>query len=378
MNMLSNWILRKRVGNGEGDGGTLPRIRFYSWPFSKTQTEKSFDDTVSGLLIAIFLMFAVTFIPIGTSYNIVNDRVNLTKHQQLVSGVSCVSYWTANYLMDFFLALPACLLIWVMVHAFNSETFLGTAQGPFILILLLFSLSIIPFTYLLSSLFKSGDKAQVAIGVSYIILGVFLLMIWHLTDALLPKFWADFLDGFYEIFPTFIMSRSMFNVATISFAEQAGQTVNPYDWDIIGKDLVIMACEAVGYFVLVLLVEYGLLYKNSIEKWWNGSCTMCTGDVLSRFESPTGDDMLDDDVLAEKQRIQNLVEHRELIQERGAGGDRNRTPSNGDRGNVVHDSAAMEIEMEEKDMDRVVMANLNKLYRGGKCCGPQTDSMQYV
>ncbi len=40
------------------------------------------------------------------------------------------------------------------------------------------------------------------------------------------------------------------------------------DWDIAGRDLTIMISEAVGYFILVLIVEYGLLYKTVIAKWW--------------------------------------------------------------------------------------------------------------
>jgi len=126
------------------------------------------------------------------------------------------------------------------------------------------------------------------------------------------------------------------------------------------------------------LVEYGLLYKNSVEKWWNASCKSCSGDIMERIESLKGDDALDSDVLAEKQRIQRLVEHRELIQERGAGGDRHATPSSARNlnGAVTTPSAvnghSIDMDAEEEDMDRVIIANLHKLYGGAKCCGPQT------
>ena len=85
-NMVNNWILRQSASN---TAGTTPWIRFYAWPFAETETEKAFSGQIAGLLISFFMMIALTFIPIGAAYNIVNDRVNLTKHQQLVSGVSC-------------------------------------------------------------------------------------------------------------------------------------------------------------------------------------------------------------------------------------------------------------------------------------------------
>merc|ERR1719195_2051648 len=127
--------------------------------------------------------------------------------------------------------------------------------------------------------------------------------------------------------------------------------------------MVIMTCEAVGYFLLVLLVEYGLLYKNSVEKWWNTSCKSCSGDIMERIESLQGDDVLDSDVLAEKQRIQKLVEHRELIQERATTAVTTPSAVNGH---------SIDMDAEDEDMDRVIIANLHKLYGGAKCCGPQT------
>ena len=55
VNMLDNWILRKRVVNATG----TPSIKFYAWPFAQTETEKSFSGAISGLLISFFMMIAL-------------------------------------------------------------------------------------------------------------------------------------------------------------------------------------------------------------------------------------------------------------------------------------------------------------------------------
>ena len=265
-NILNNWILRYKLQNISSSISTIPSINFYAYPFPDTQTEIQTNNQFSGVLVSLFLMIALTFIPIGAAYNIVNDRINLTKHQQLVSGISCVSYWFANYIADFLLSLPACLLIWIFLHIFDTQTFLGDVQGTFILILLFFSLSILPFTYLLSNIFSSSDKVQVGIGAAYIILGLFLLITSYLLDSLddsiFPQSAKNFFNGLYKIFPTFLMADSLLNLARFGFL------LNPLDWDITGENLIIMISEAIGYFIIVLIVEYGLVYKTSISKWW--------------------------------------------------------------------------------------------------------------
>ena len=269
--------------------------------------------------------------------------------------------------MDFLLSLPACLLIWILVHAFNADSFLGANEGAFILVLLLFSLSILPFTYLLSWVFQSGDKAQVAIGASYIMLGLFLLIIYFVTYSLIGGFWGDFLSGLYKIFPTFLMASSMLKLAFLALTGG-----DPLSWDNssdssmemggIGKDLVYMAVEAVGYFLLLLVVEYGMLYKNSFEKWFNRNDSALYDVDSGNVSGNDVGDTLDDDVLAERERIRELVQHRERIQERPSN-------PNSDRVNAVN-GVSTDLDVDAEDMDRVIIANLHKVYKKALCCGP--------
>ena len=57
-----------------------------------------------------------------------------------------------NFLFDAVTIVPSCLFALLLVLAFDSSAFLGDALAPFMLILLLYGVSIVAFTYLLSFL----------------------------------------------------------------------------------------------------------------------------------------------------------------------------------------------------------------------------------
>ena len=245
-------------------------------------------------------------------------------------------------------------------------------------------MSVLPFTYLLSNIFNSADKAQVGIGAAYIVLGLFLLMTSYLTDNLpddkLSQNWKDFLDGVYKIFPTFLMADSLFNLAINGFAIPGFASGKPLSWDVTGEDLTIMACEAVGYFVLVLIVEYGLLYKTLIAKWLNKN-----NAEFQKNNDEWINGQIDDDVVAERNRIEQILNGKrdedgnvnELEHEEGAvivddDDDKNEQTQQFEEQKVME----MKMEIDDIDMkqhsehrqDRVIIANLHKVYSPSICC----------
>ena len=344
-NALHNWILKYRFRNVTT---VNPSIQLYSWPFPTTSTEAQFDGQIGGFFVALFFMIALAFLPIGAVYNIVRDRTNLTKHQQLVSGVSCAAYWTANYIADIIISLPTLLFMWILVHIFDAGTFLGEQQGAFVLTLLLFTLSVTPFTYLLSFTFSSADKAQVMVGTAYIIFGLLLLMASFIIDALPEEDLSDankeLLDDIYRIFPTFLMADSLMTLVFRSFGINGDKDAT--DWDVAGKDLTYMAIEMAGYFVLVILVEYALLYKTVISKAWNKN-----KDTVRQYVDAMTFADADSDVQAEIKRIQAI------------------DMSGNDKTDGDDDTATQVQDTESDEDDKVIISGLHKLYMPGMCCG---------
>merc|ERR1719295_1135665 len=93
------------------------------------------------------------------------------------------------------------------------------------------------------------------------------------SDKSLSQDSKDSLDDLYRLFPTFLMSDSIFGFALSEFfgVEDVYAWSEPFVFRSynLGKNLTYLAIEAVGFFVLVLIYEYASLYKTVISKWGN-------------------------------------------------------------------------------------------------------------
>lgn len=63
------------------------------------------------VLIAIFIIVAMSFVPASFVLFLVYERYTKAKHLQFVSGVNAVIYWVANYFWDMVNILPMYLLL---------------------------------------------------------------------------------------------------------------------------------------------------------------------------------------------------------------------------------------------------------------------------
>eukprot|EP01083_Nonionella_stella_P063285 164441_1 len=185
------------------------------------------------------LMIAFAFIPVIAIYNIVLDkncaclgvmrfvlsicahltRSKLAKHrfQQMVWGISFISYCIGNFVADCIAAIAVLVIVYVLVHAFGVDVYLSEAQGAFLLVLIVFTMSILPFTYILSYLFAAPDKAQTVMSTIYLILGMILSIVSFVLQQFNPQT-KDINGAFmnvYRIFPTFLMADSLCTFDTL-------------------------------------------------------------------------------------------------------------------------------------------------------------------
>ena len=146
----------------------------------------------------------------------------------------------------------------------------------------------------------------------------------------------------YRFFPVYVMCESLLNIAL----KPLFYPFDEYnDWKVCGRNYVILFVEGVGYFALVLLLEYLSTFPVLLSK---------IGFVTNRPLTETDDD-LDIDVLEEKKRIMKGV----------------KTDENG---NIMIDKSQVE--------DAVVLAGLRKVYTpaGAMKCGsiPDEDKIEAV
>ncbi len=109
------------------------------------------------------MAMGLSFVPAAYIALLVDERVSMVKHQQLVSGMEIYSYFLldiGNLIFDLVCMLPISLFCTFFVWAFDSTLFLGEAHFPTFLVCVAYGWSITPFTYLLSLFFNSPATAQ--------------------------------------------------------------------------------------------------------------------------------------------------------------------------------------------------------------------------
>lgn len=163
-------------------------------------------------------------------------------------------------------------------------------------LLMLYGWAVIPMMYPASFLFDVPSTAYVALSCANLFIGIhssaitFILELFENNQPLLRL--NAMLRKLLVVFPHFCLGRGLVDLALsqavtdvyAQFGEEYSS--NPFQWDLIGKNLVAMAIEGVVYFLLTLLIQYHFFFT----RW-----------VAEPAREPIFDE--DDDVAEERQRI---------------------------------------------------------------------------
>ena len=83
--------------------GNTSTITVVNAPFPRTYHELRINNAISGFFGALIFSIALAFKFASIVSFIVKERVDKSKHQQIVSGMNIGSYWFGNFIYDFFL-----------------------------------------------------------------------------------------------------------------------------------------------------------------------------------------------------------------------------------------------------------------------------------
>lgn len=124
-----------------------------------------------------FMMALVPCVMVGF---ILKEREQSLKHMQLISGMNLPAYWMSNMIADIVKVYIPIILTIACSYAFSVNY-----EGVWVL-LLLFPLAIVPFSYVTTFLFTNDTKAQVAtLFLHYLTCDVVALVIYFLQT--IPK-----------------------------------------------------------------------------------------------------------------------------------------------------------------------------------------------
>ncbi|XP_067108458.1 retinal-specific phospholipid-transporting ATPase ABCA4 isoform X1 [Osmerus mordax] len=309
MNVANNAILRAylpRYANPAEYG-----ITAINHPLNLTKeqlSEVTVLTTSVDAVVAICVIFAMSFIPASFVLYLIQERVTKAKHLQFVSGVSPLIYWVANFFWDMMNYSISTAMVVAIFMAFDKKCYTSQTNLPALIgLLLLYGWAVTPMMYPMSYIFSIPSTAYVSLSCINLFIGInssaitFILELFENNRSLLA--FNEWLKKGLLVFPHFCLGRGLIDMAMnqavtdvyARFGEQ--YSMDPFRWDFVGKNLVFMAAEGFVYFLLNILIQYRFF----MDHW------MSDGN-----RSKPEDE--DEDVAAERQRIHSGGSRKDILQ----------------------------------------------------------------
>ncbi|XP_038571463.1 phospholipid-transporting ATPase ABCA1 isoform X1 [Micropterus salmoides] len=277
VNVMNNGLLRASLP--PGPERRKHGITAYNHPLNLTKeqlTEMAMMTTSVDVLVSICVIFAMSFVPASFVLFLIEERVSKAKHLQFVSGVKPILYWLANFTWDMLnYIVPAAMVVLIFI-CFQQQSYVSETNLPaLVLLLLLYGWSITPLMYPASFVFSVPSTAYVVLTSINLFIGIngsiatFVLELFvdeHLNEV------NRILKKVFLIFPHFCLGRGLIdmakNQAMVDAFQRLGtkQTLDPLQWDFVGKNLFAMAAEGVIFFIFTILLQYKFFIR--FRPWW--------------------------------------------------------------------------------------------------------------
>ncbi|KAK5624032.1 hypothetical protein CRENBAI_019908 [Crenichthys baileyi] len=268
MNVANNAILRANLPKGADLDEYGITVINHPLNLTKEQlSEITVLTTSVDAVVAICVIFAMSFVPASFVLYLIQERVTQAKHLQFVSGVSPLVYWMANFLWDMVnYSISAAMVVKIFLF-FDKRCYTSpTNLQPLIALLILYGWSVTPMMYPMSYVFSVPSTAYVSLSCINLFIGInssaitFILDLFESTTALYR--FNQMLKTVLLIFPHYCLGRGLIdmamNQAVTDIYARFGEdySPDPFNWDFIGKKLLCMAVEGFVYFILNILFQY--------------------------------------------------------------------------------------------------------------------------
>ncbi|GLD49893.1 ATP-binding cassette sub-family A member 1-like protein [Lates japonicus] len=277
VNVMNNGLQRSSLP--PGPERRKHGITVYNHPLNLTKeqlTEMAMMTTSVDVLVSICVIFAMSFVPASFVLFLIEERVSKAKHLQFVSGVKPILYWLANFTWDMLnYTVPATMVVLIFI-SFQQQSYVSETNLPaLVLLLLLYGWSITPLMYPASFVFTVPSTAYVVLTSINLFIGIngsiatFVLELFvdeHLNEV------NRILKKVFLIFPHFCLGRGLIDMAKNQAMADAfqrlgtKQTLDPLQWDFVGKNLFAMAAEGVVFFIFTILLQYKFFIH--FRPWW--------------------------------------------------------------------------------------------------------------
>ena len=180
------------------------KFKVTNTPFPLTQSLSEQEKTVSGVFIVLVISVAYAMVSASTIAFICYEKEKSLKQQQLVQGMSLLSYWLTNFTFDILKTHLLSGMTIILLHLFNFD------MPDIWIILLIYPFALIPFTYATSMFFSKESSAQNCTIFVHVFIssigagGVFMMRMVKQTENQ-----GDLLSKIFRFLPSFAFSQSM-------------------------------------------------------------------------------------------------------------------------------------------------------------------------
>ncbi|CDW52395.1 ATP binding cassette sub family A [Trichuris trichiura] len=287
LNALDNAILRLLSNSSGIEARSITTINHPLPPTELDNLVNWWETGITEFNIAFNLVFGFSFMVSSFLVFIVRERQCGAKHLQFLSNMSLGTFWTANFLWDFFAYLLTAIAIILVFFMFHVDVLVGDSRWLHILLLLLlYGWATIPMMYFAAVFFSSAANGYVKMSIFNLLSGlltlvtVTILLILDLVEVQKTLVWV-----FMAFFPNFCLGQAVsayyFNFFIASTCDplmafcdftpgafccqQDTFTNDALRWSRpgIGRYLFFLSMHGIVYSLLLLLTETEYPYRTA-------------------------------------------------------------------------------------------------------------------
>ena len=247
-------------------------IELINEPLPYTYEEKKNSKERNSSMLLVFISICFTLIPANFITILIKEKQNNSKHLQIISGISLLSYWTNNYFFELFkyYIIGGICILFLKIFGFYED---------YVYILyLLYGPSMVSFTYIFSFFFqKEGTGQTMVILVNLLIgaLGGTAIFIMRVYKKLIN--YAKPISKVFRIIPSFCFCygyNTLLNRYFVFATDFELELDEIIDWttaytivlhsqdpnDVLkmkylGSDCVYLAVESIAYLLILVFCE---------------------------------------------------------------------------------------------------------------------------
>ena len=299
-------------------------------PLPLTDAEISFGKSESAFTAWFLVVLSFPFIAGTFATFIVTERSSKAKHLQTVAGVQPEAYWLSSYMWDIMnYQLPLWITVIVM-FLFDVDPFTTSERGVVggtIISLVLFGPAAAGFTYCVSFAFTSPSMCNLfviifgfLIGLAGPLVALILRLIGDPGGLNNPSLVtaANIVEWILRFFPSFNLGSALLKIINIEAYEGlAQQPITVWHSSAILYETIFQGIWCFVYIFLAILLDKWSTNPRIVGIWQQFirflTCRcMCGSSTLSR-EEVSSESVLDEDVVAENERVAAGVANNDLI-----------------------------------------------------------------